>query len=370
MYHAYKIGSVLILWFLAAQALWAQAEKPGSTREEAVSFRNGEVTLAGTLAFPKGPGPYPAVALLSGDGQQDRDWTFGKLKMAKCISDCLTARGIAVLRFDDRGEGGSGGGSETRATFRDRCGDAREAITLLRGRSDIGKAGLCGHSGGAIIAGMTAADSGDADFVVIISGPFITGEEVLLDQARSMPNIYRAGPNQSDAAATAAGERIIRAAAAYVRTGAGLDSIRAAWNRILVEQFKAMPKERMDGYVKEFGSERKFRDQVIADRLDEYVSPLGRDFLIHDPAGDMRKIACPLLVFFGDKDEHVRIERHRPPLLRALAEGKCGDVTVRVIPEANHAYTTGELYEKGELLPALTDSMAEWIRARSEAPSK
>jgi pimeloyl-ACP methyl ester carboxylesterase len=290
--------------------------------------------------------------------------------MAKRISDRLTARGIAVLRFDDRGEGGSGGESETRATFRERCGDARAALRLLRDRPDIGKAGLCGHSGGAIIAGMTAADSAGADFVIIVSGPFITGEEVLLDQARSMPGIYRAGPSQSDAEAVKTGERIIRMASAYVRTGAGLDRIREAWNGILIQQFKAMPKDRMDGYLKEFGTEEKFRERVIADRLEEYESPLGKDFLVHDPSGDIRNIACPLLVFFGEKDEHVRVELHRPPLMHALAEGKCPDVTVRVIPEADHAYTTGELYEKGELLPALTDGMAEWMQARFGAPVK
>ncbi|MHB9027546.1 MAG: alpha/beta hydrolase family protein [Candidatus Latescibacterota bacterium] len=361
--HAFiRFCAGIILCLLTVQA-FAQT---GAAREEQVTFRNGDVTLAGMLALPKGPGPYPAVALLSGDGQQDRDWTFGKLKMGKQISDRLVARGVAVLRIDDRGAGGSGGGSETRATFRDRCGDARAALRLLKSRPEIGKAGLCGHSGGAIIAGMTAAqDTSDVDFIVIISGPFITGEEVLLDQARTMPGIYRAPSTQSDSEATREGQRIIRLAAAAIRTGAGLDSVRAAWDRILFKQLGAMPKERMAEYLKEFGSEEKLRAQVVRDRMEEYESPSGKDFLVHDPAEDMRKVACPLLVFFGDKDEHVRIAQHRPLLMHALAEGKCPDVAVRIVPEANHAYTSGELYEKGELLPGFVEGMAEWIQERT-----
>jgi fermentation-respiration switch protein FrsA (DUF1100 family) len=212
---------------------------------------------------------------------------------------------------------------------------------------------------------MTAAqDPSGVDFLIIVSGPFVTGEEVLLDQARTMPRIYRAGQNQSDADATQAGERIIRQAAAYVRTGEGLDSIKTSWNNILIEQFRAMPKERMAEYMKRFGSEEKLREVVLGERLEEYTTPLQRDFIVHDPADDIRKVVCPLLVLFGEKDEHVRIGMHRPPLLRALAEGKCADVIVRVVPEANHAYTTGPLYEKGEMLPAVVEAMAAWILER------
>ncbi len=364
MYTVHRTCIGIILFLLATHA-FAQTGKPVAVREEAVTFRNGAVTLAGTLALPAGPGPHPAAVLLSGDGQQDRDWTFGKLKMAKFISDRMASRGIAVLRFDDRGTGGSGGESEIRASFADRCNDALAAMRLLRSRSGVGAVGLCGHSGGAIIAGMTAAkDTADVDFVMIISGPYITGEEVLLDQAGSMPGIYRAGPDQSDSAAVKEGRRIIRMAAESIRAGAGLDSVRAAWDRILTVQLGNMPKERMAEYLKEFGSEEKLRAQVVQDRLDEYESPQGRDFLVHNPSDDMRNVVCPLLVLFGEKDDHVRVAQHRPPLLHALAGGSCVDATVRIVPGADHAYTNGEFYEKGELLPGVAEFMAEWVRSR------
>ena len=49
------------------------AAEPLPYGEEEVTFQNGDITLAGTLTLPEGDGPFPALILLSGSGQQDRD---------------------------------------------------------------------------------------------------------------------------------------------------------------------------------------------------------------------------------------------------------------------------------------------------------
>src|SRR5262245_40040712 len=76
-----------------------------------VTFHSGagNVRLAGTLLVPKGKGPFPAVALATGSGQQDRDETLMGHKPFLVIADALARRGIASLRWDDRGTGASGG---------------------------------------------------------------------------------------------------------------------------------------------------------------------------------------------------------------------------------------------------------------------
>ena len=81
-------------------------------RQEEVTFKNGDTTLAGTLTLPEGKGPFPAVILLSGSGQQNRDEEISiapGYKPFRVIADTLTRQGIAVLRYDDRGIGQSGG---------------------------------------------------------------------------------------------------------------------------------------------------------------------------------------------------------------------------------------------------------------------
>src|SRR5262245_35182221 len=103
------------LWLLSFAPLAAEAasapNRPQQPREpfpyqsREVTFRSeaGGVRLAGTLFLPAGAGPFPAVALLSGSGAQDRDETLMGHKPFLVIADALARRGIASLRWDDRG---------------------------------------------------------------------------------------------------------------------------------------------------------------------------------------------------------------------------------------------------------------------------
>ena len=125
---------------------------PGNTRvvrakthSEEVSFTSGDAVFSGTLSLPEASGPYPGVVLISGMGQQDRDWSFvgGKYTFAKGIADHLTAKGIAVLRYDDRGHGKSTGAPEMETGFDLLAEDVNAAVTMLRKRPDIAKIGVC-----------------------------------------------------------------------------------------------------------------------------------------------------------------------------------------------------------------------------------
>ena len=103
--------------------------------------------------MPAGRGPFPAVILISGSGAQDRDETIFQHKPFLVLADTLTRRGIAVLRVDDRGVGGSTG-SMSKSTSEDFAGDVLAGIAFLKSRPEIDarKIGLIGHSEGGIIA--------------------------------------------------------------------------------------------------------------------------------------------------------------------------------------------------------------------------
>ena len=102
---------------------------------------------------------------MSGSGAQDRDESMRPvttLKPFALIADALTSAGVAVLRYDDRGVGGSSG-DYAAATIDDLAGDGRAALEYLRSRVDIDPAriGLLGHSeGGLYAAQLAAADPG------------------------------------------------------------------------------------------------------------------------------------------------------------------------------------------------------------------
>jgi hypothetical protein len=135
------------------------------------------VTLAGTRSEPEGLGPFPAAIRISGSGAQDRDETLFEHKPFLVLDDALTRRGIAVLRLDDRGVGGSTGTTIT-CTSDDFAGDVLAGLDFLKTRGEIDPArlGLIGHSAGGIIAPMVAARSSDVAFIVLMAGTGLPGE--------------------------------------------------------------------------------------------------------------------------------------------------------------------------------------------------
>ena len=91
--------------------------------------------LMGSLTIPEGEGPFPVVLLLSGAGLQDRDETVYGHKPFKVLADHLTCKGIAALRVDDRGVGGSTG-NPVGATPDTYASDALSGVKYLMARPD------------------------------------------------------------------------------------------------------------------------------------------------------------------------------------------------------------------------------------------
>ena len=92
--------------------------------------------------------------------------------------------GVAVLRYDDRGVGGSTG-SVARSTTSDYADDALAGIARLLERADIdpGRIGLVGHSEGAAVASLAASRSDAVRFAVLLAGTSVPGAEVMYEQS-------------------------------------------------------------------------------------------------------------------------------------------------------------------------------------------
>jgi len=145
-------------------------------QQEEVKFENpkGGHHLAGTLTIPSDGNFGKVVVLISGSGPQDRNEELMGHKPFLVLSDHLTKRGIAVLRYDDRGVAESTGTFKG-ATSRDFADDASAAVSFLKKRKDMAgkKIGLCGHSEGGMIAPIVASENSDVDFIVLLAGPGI-----------------------------------------------------------------------------------------------------------------------------------------------------------------------------------------------------
>ena len=110
-------------------------KKPYPYVVQEVSFENklAGVKLAGTLTLPKGKGPFPAAILIAGSGAHDRNELIMGHRPFLVLADHLTRNGVAVLRCDDRGVGGSTG-DKMAVTDEDLAGDALAAVAFLTGR--------------------------------------------------------------------------------------------------------------------------------------------------------------------------------------------------------------------------------------------
>ncbi len=159
------------------------------TAEDVVIPTSRGYTLAGTLTRPKGQGnattKVPAVVTISGSGPQDRDSRISivpNYAPFRDIADTLGRRGIAVLRFDDRGVGASGGAaSRDNATSADFADDVAAVVAYLRTRADIDgtRIALAGHSEGGFIAPMVAAKDPTVRAIALLAGPAYNGRRIL-----------------------------------------------------------------------------------------------------------------------------------------------------------------------------------------------
>ena len=313
------------------------------------------ITLAGTITMPESKASVPAVVLITGSGPQDRDETLMGHKPFLVIADALTRAGVAVLRLDDRGVGGSTGSLEPGTTV-DFARDTAAAIDWLVKQPgiDAKRIGLVGHSEGGLIAPMLATTRDDVAFMVLLAGPAQQGDALLVEQTGLL-----AAAGGADAAMVEAMRRTLAD---------------------LIAQAKdpAVPQAELQG---------KLRGALLAkaselppglyEIMDPYPvvlsSPWMRAFLAYDPVPTLEKVRCPTLALFGERDLQVPAASNEPLAQAALAKTGLGDrATIRVVPGVNHLFqpcTTGGIAEYAQIEttidPATLKAMVEWIVSTS-----
>jgi pimeloyl-ACP methyl ester carboxylesterase len=332
---------------------------------EEVTYKNGGVTLAGTLTIPPGDGPFPAVVLITGSGPQDRDETVMGHKPFLILSDYLSRHGVAVLRADDRGVGGSTG-STSGSTTADFAQDALAGVRFLKthAKIDPAKIGLLGHSEGGVIAPLAASQSPDVAFIILLAGTGAPAPELLLRQAEL---ISRAEGMTEEA--------IRQEAEALKRTFEILRSeqdpaVRAAKLR---EAAKAAMAATSEQEVKSAGGSDAWADQQ-AKRVD---TPWFVFFMGYDPRPALGKVKVPVLALNGELDLQVPVDMNLPAIERILKESGNRDVTAKRMPGLNHLFQHAKTgspseYTKIEetMSPEVLSLIGGWITERFAAPGK
>ncbi|GAB4330245.1 MAG: alpha/beta fold hydrolase [Calditrichia bacterium] len=312
-----------------------QPQPPFPYVSKDIRFKNESagIMLAGTLTLPLGGGPFPAAILISGSGPQDRDETIFNHRPFLVLADNLTRRGVAVLRFDDRGVGRSGGDFRG-ATSRDFAGDVRAAVAWLRRQEGIDprKIGLIGHSEGALIAPLVAAEMPEVAFLVLLAAPGLPGDSLLnlqrnkiMQASNFVPALRRVN--------NLVGKKMLDVLKNVPEDSAALREIRA----FVTDYWKKLSADLQSDLEKEGVTPNSL---IVGFR--QFLSPWARYFIQYDPLPALRQVRCPVLALWGEKDLQVPPRENLPNIEKALAEGGNRHCRLKVLPRLNHLFQTAK----------------------------
>ena len=308
------------------------------------------IQLAATLALPDGgQRRCPAVVLMSGTGQQDRDCTMAGHRVFKEISDYLVSRGVAVLRTDDRGTGKSSG-NYNYATTADFAADALAAVAYLKTRPDIDSSqiGLLGHSEGGASISIAASQSPDVAFVISLCGLMTAGLSSVIQQnidiveATPLPEADKKRYHDIN-------ERLFRTAYKYADSDSleqKLYAVHDEWRRDTTNQH--------------------IRYGIYMYAMTA-TSSWYRFFIRYNPADYLSKVNVPVLLVFGGRDIMVNARQNEESAMQCLSHNK--DVTVKVFPDINHLLLPCKKGTQDEyaslkdehVLPELLSLLDSWI---------
>ncbi|MCU0877477.1 MAG: alpha/beta fold hydrolase [Pirellulaceae bacterium] len=341
-----------------------EPKAPLPYRSEEVTYEDSKsgIKFAGTLTLPKEGGPFPAVLLISGSGPQDRNEEIAGHKPFLVLADYLTRRGIAVLRVDDRGIGGTSG-KPLESTIEDHASDALAGVAFLKSRAEIDrtKIGLVGHSEGGLVAPAAAVRSREVAFIVLLAGTGVTGEEILYRQGELIAVAGGATPE-----AAAKNVALQRKLFAVLKNETDQAAAQAKVEAIAAEQIALLSdeeKKQLEG-LEEIGKQQ----------LKMLFTPWFRHFLTYDPAPVLAQVKCPVLAINGEKDLQVDPKQNLPTIEAALKAGGHANFVIQELPGLNHLFQTcktGSPSEYGQIEetfnPAALTAVGDWIAKQAAA---
>jgi uncharacterized protein len=307
------------------------------------------------LSLPNKEGPFPAVVLISGTGHNTRDEDVWSHKVFLVLADALTREGLAVLRYDKRGVGGSSGNYDT-ATTADFTSDAEAAVTWLKTKPqiDASRIGVLGHSEGGIIASAVAAADKSVAFVIMIAGPSIRGDKLFVLQSAMTAKAYGA-PDDYIAKRKIFDQELYSAILSAPSESSALDRA-----KILVTH----------------GVTEKIVDANEEETLTkEDTTPWERYFLAYDPAPTLARLTVPVLVLNGSLDVQVPAKENLAAAREALRNNS--NATVIELRGMNHLLQdakTGAPNEYNDIeetmSPAAIKIITDWLSRYALGPRR
>lgn len=330
-------------------------------RQEEVTFKNGDVTLAGTLLLPTAKGKRPALVFTHGGGPQLREMMWG-------MGYLFAARGFAVLSYDKRGVGKSTG-NWGEASFEDLADDAVAAARFLQARTDIAanQIGFWGLSQGGWIAPLAASRFPDAAFAIALSGGGLSpAEQELFDSEYELTKAGYTANEVNDALAFQKLKNEIIASPSSPSS----PSSNAKWD----EYAKARAVAKDKKWFRQPGIDVRGPEK----RDDPFWTHMRR-FYLYDPLPTLQTLQTlnvPLLAIFGELDTPEGVKANVRAIKQILDQAGRRDYTVKVYPNGSHNLmevppdNPNEQVRLKRFPPGFFETMVDWTttQLRRRAP--
>ncbi len=282
--------------------------------------------LPGVLTLPQGDGPFPAVVLVHGSGPNDRDETVGPNKPFADLAHGLASRGIAVLRYDKRTRvyAQAFAGDKAFTVQDEAVDDALAAVALLRQTESVDPARVfvLGHSMGGYLAPRIGAADARIAGLIILAG----STRSLLDSVRMQTEYLARLDGELSEAEEASLAEVEELLLATENVQPGDDPAKLLFNA---------------------------------------PASYWLDLKEYDPAALATELTMPMLILQGGRDWQVTLDDFAG---WEAALGQRDDVTLRVYPDLNHLFISGEgpgtpeEYEQpGHVAEVVIEDIAQWI---------
>lgn len=295
---------------------------------EEVVFQNQQdnITITGTLTRPKNSNKNTPIAILyNGSGQQDRDCTIYNHKPFLVIADYLTSHGIAVLRYDDRGIGGTSPGADLNAsTTYDFARDGQAAIDYV---TSLGYTSIhiIGHSEGGLIATILGPENPTLSSITLLASPSVSGDTILAEQTYDINMTMGISPEIADF-----NRRIMYMMYAEIKSNHSIDSQELATRIMHVldtsEDSKGMSLSDKKGIV----------DHLTSTSLIPWI----KTFISISPRLYLTRTKVPVLAIYGSKDTQVPLLVNEQVMRDVLSFSKKNEV--KVFQNLNHLFQKSE----------------------------
>jgi dienelactone hydrolase len=274
-------------------------------KEERITFKNGDVTLAGTLILPARGGRHPVVIVTPGDYGTNRD----QLRM---WAHNFTTQNVGALIFDARG-GGESTGQVNSSSFSDLANDVLAGVQVLKARADINpkQIGLFGFSNSCFFVSLAASRSQDVAFLIMQSLSGVPGVEQETFRAETQLRVDGFPDTDIKKASD-----FMRLKYEVARTGKGWTELQS-----IIEKARG---EAWLGYTAPPNNLERLQQTYQA-------------IMTYDPIPALEKLHIPILAMWGGKDTFLPVPRTVVRFKGAMAKAGSKNYVIKIYRNGSHS---------------------------------